>query len=144
LIAQLDARSMNSGPDGIGRQLARGGDFFVTESGDFAHQEHVAVEGRERGQRLVHGRADILMSGPRRRVRQRRRLRMSCAAPVVIQYEVSGDPKEPRAPVAVDALLASADAQKDFLRQIAGGIAAADGPAEVPENLLVVRDEQPL
>ena len=69
---------------------------------------------------------------------------MTRAAPVVVQDDVSGDPKEPRAPVRRLWPPASTDAQKDFLRQVARRVTLADRPAEIPEDPLVIRREQPL
>jgi hypothetical protein len=50
---------MNARANGVRGQLARAGDLLVAESGDLAHQEHVAVKRGQRRQGLVDGQVDI-------------------------------------------------------------------------------------
>ena len=56
----MQPRPMDARAYGIGGQLARSCNLFVTETGDLAHQEHIAVERRERREGLVDSQVDIL------------------------------------------------------------------------------------
>ena len=136
---------MNARADGVRCQLARAGDFFVTETGDLTHQEHVAVERRERRERFVDGEIDVLRRRPRGFVDQRRRLRLPQTPAVVIQREIPRDAEQPGRQITVHRHRdrGPRHSQEDLLRQVACRLGMADRAAEIPENAVLVRGEGP-
>ncbi len=63
---------------------------------------------------------------------------------VMIQRQIPGDAKQPRAHVlGRRGNWGPAYSQEDVLRQIACRLGAADRPAEIPEEAFTVRIEQP-
>ena len=140
--AQLQPRAMQPRSHGIGSQLARRGNLVVGQAAGLAHQEHVAVERRQPVERLGQRRGQFL----RRRRRPLVELDGDAATPVVadvIQRQVARDAEDPRAARARfrRRQRTARDAQKDFLRQLAG-VSLADDAAQVTEDAVAMRREQ--
>lgn len=135
---------MDARPHRVRGQVAGRGDLLVAKARDLAHQEYVAVQRSERCQRLVHSRADILRRGPPPIAGQRQGRLVPQATPVKVQREVPGDPEQPAGQVAivVGGNPSPAQPQEDLLGQIACRFGLPNSPAEIPEQPLMVRDEQ--
>jgi hypothetical protein len=65
LLTELQPRAMETVPDGIGAQVARGCDLLIPKSGELAHQKDIAVEYGQRLQRFVDREFDMLRCGAR-------------------------------------------------------------------------------
>jgi hypothetical protein len=133
---------MNPGANRVGRKTTRASDIVVPESCNFAHQEHVAIDIGQRGERLVHGKIDILRRQPYTRVVFG--LHLPQALTVVIQREISRDAEQPRTQFSVRGhrYRCAGNSQKDVLRQIARCVGLAHCSAKVPEQPVPVGCEE--
>ena len=134
----MDARS-----HGVRCQSTCPPDLVVAKAHHLPHQEHVAIELGQRGERFVDREVDVLRRQPSTFLRQCRWLGVPQALAVVIEREVPGDVKQPGpdVPFRRNRNGRAGHSQEDILREITRRV-GANRPAEVLEQAVLVGGEE--
>jgi hypothetical protein len=141
--AELLPGAMKSRPNGIGRQLTGKRDLVVAQTAEFAHQEHITIDGAQAiecftecdGQRLC-GRQRWIGS-------HLNRLTPSSIVSHMVECEIPGDAKEPGAPAAFIRVRHSCTSHpEEYLLGQLARVFASDDAAEVTKDAFAMRGEE--
>jgi hypothetical protein len=137
---------MDSIPNGIRGQLARLGDLVIAQPAHLAHQEHVALQFRQRRECLIECRCGFLRRVPRLVECPNGLFRPPLSLAVMVEYDVPSDPKQPPGQLVLRRLRDGnpADPQKHLLRQVPGEFGFARGAAQIPAEPVLVQDDERL
>lgn len=138
---------MQSRTHGIRGEVARAGDLFAAQPADFAQEKHVSIEIRQRRERLFQGESHFLLR-VRAGLRSRTQIGLGPSTPlaVVVERHVPRDPEQPAGPLGFRHQRngGAADAQEDFLRQVARHLVFTGGAGEIATQAVPVVFEQRL
>jgi hypothetical protein len=143
-LSELEASAMDSGSDGVDREVTRRRNLLVPEATDLTEQEDVSIDVGERGQCFIDDDGHVLGSRDGPTLSRGCHRRRPGAPSMMVDDNVSGDCEDPGLRLASRTRrnLGSADTQEDVLDQIARGVRPPGRATEVPKERLMVRGEQ--